>query len=83
MKILYRAKFLFDSIEEVQIISETSKFVILPNDIREKKNSDYSAIFETKEEGKQAILTRLIQEKEALLNRVASLEKRIEKANNI
>lgn len=83
MKILYRAIFPFDSIEEVQITSETKQFVILPNGIREKKSSDYSALFETKEHAKQAILTRLIQEKEALLNRVSYLEKRLEKANNI
>jgi len=83
MKILYRAKFPFDKIEELQITSETEKFVILQNGIREKKLSDYSAIFETKKEAKQAILNRFIHEKTALLNRVTSIEKRIEKANNI
>lgn len=81
MRTLYLAKFSFCKIFEVKIVSETPMFVTRYDGKREKRVSEYSGYYETREEAKQAILSRLLAKKHLLLWQIAGIEREIEKAS--
>ena len=80
MRTLFMVKFPFWGIFEVKIVSETPGFVTRYDGKREKRVSEYSGYYETREEAKQAILNRLLEKKRILFQQVSAIEREIEKA---
>jgi hypothetical protein len=74
-------KFSFCKIFEVKIVSETPIFVTRYDGKREKRVSKYSGYYETREEAKQAILSRLLAKRQMLLWQIKSVEIEFAKAS--
>ena len=80
MTIWYKA--VFGRIEEVEVVRETEKFIVLSNGRREAINTDWYWYRKDREQAKQAMIEDAEKERDKVLRNLEFAEQKISEAQN-
>ena len=83
METWYRASASAGTIQEVKVISETKRMVLLDDNLKVEKESFFHKYCKTKDEAKQFLISHLQAKLNVQRNVLNALEKQIEEINQL